>query len=148
VAPPALSLEGYRRLTLAGSVLGAVLFGAGLVVLIESQDIALALGLVVAGAAAALGSTLVQVEGAPPALPPSLLLLTRRECALCEEARALLEALRAEHPFDLWVVDVDAAPELRERHGARVPVALRGEEEVFALAYDEARVRAALGLTR
>lgn len=142
---PAVPLEAYRRLTLGLSVLGAVVFGAGLVALVQLGDPALAVALMLAGAAAALATALVEVEGAPPAVPPSLLLLTRRECALCDEARALLEALRREVAFDVWEADVDADPALREAYGDRVPVAMVAGREVFALQYDEARVRAALG---
>lgn len=139
-----LSLERYRQLTLAGSVLGAVLFGAGLVALVQGAGPGLAAVLMLAGAAAALGTAGLDIEGAPPAVPPSLVLYTRRECLLCDEARALLEALRQEVPFDLWVADVDADAALRARYGDRVPVAVRGGEEVFAAHFDEARVRAAL----
>lgn len=139
-----VSLEAYRQLTLAGSVLGAVLFGAGLVGLVQGLGPALAVGLMLAGALAALATTQVDIAGAPPTVPPSLVLYTRRECLLCDEARALLEALRAEVNFDLWVADVDADPALRAQYGERVPVAVRGGEEVFAVHFDEARVRAAL----
>jgi hypothetical protein len=139
-----VDLETYRRWTLAGSVAGAVLFGAGLVALVEVANVPAALALMVVGIAAALSSAAVQIRGAPPLVPPSLLLLTRRECALCDEARALLGELRAEVPFDLWEVDVDADPELRARYGDLVPVGIAHGEEVFHAHLDEARVRAAL----
>lgn len=141
---PSLGLDAYRKLTLGLSLAGALLFGSGLVVLVETQQPGPAALLMVLGAAAALATALFDVEGAAPALPPSLALYTRQGCALCEEARALLEALRAEVPFDLWEVDVDRDPELRARYGDLVPVAMSGGEEVFAVHFDETRVRAAL----
>lgn len=142
----AVSLEAYRRLTLGGSVAGAGVFAAGLVVLVQTQKAPLAVGLMLAGVAGALATALLDIRGAPPMLPPSLLLLTREECALCDEARALLGELRREVPFDLWEVDVDASPELRASYGDVVPVALARGEEMFRGRCDEARVRAALRL--
>lgn len=139
-----VGLEAYRKLTLAGSVLGAALFGSGLVLLVQGQGPALPAGLMFLGALAALATTLVDIEGAPPAVPPSLLLYTRRECALCDEARALLEQMQREVAFDVWEADVDEDPALAARYGDSVPVAVRRDEEVFAVHYDEARVRAAL----
>jgi len=139
-----VGLETYRKLTLLGSLLGAALFGAGLVVLVQSQDALLAGALMAAGMLAALGTSALDIEGAPPTVPPSLLLYTRPECSLCEEARALLDAMRRDVPFDLWEVDVSAKPDLEARYGTRVPVALVRGEEIFALQFDEGRVRAAL----
>jgi glutaredoxin len=49
-------------------------------------------------------------------------LYTRRGCHLCEDAKAVLDAVRAEHPFDLSVVDIDLDPALRAQHTNDVPV--------------------------
>jgi predicted thioredoxin/glutaredoxin len=57
--------------------------------------------------------------------PPRLTLVQRRDCALCEEMLAQLEALGrtvALPPIDL--LDVDSDPLLRRRHGLDVPVLL------------------------
>ena len=56
---------------------------------------------------------------------PRLTLVHRRDCALCEEMLAQLEALGGTlglPPLD--VVDVDSDPLLRRRHGLDVPVLL------------------------
>ena len=56
---------------------------------------------------------------------PHLTLVHRRDCALCEEMLAQLEALGrtvALPPIDL--LDVDSDPLLRRRHGLDVPVLL------------------------
>lgn len=70
---------------------------------------------------------------------------TRAGCGLCEEARAVLERLRAGLGFTLDLVDVDADAALRERYGEAVPVvALDGEEIArapIAAATLEARLR-------
>ena len=55
----------------------------------------------------------------------TVLLLTRRECTVCAEARRLLEAWQDDFGYRLWIVDVDeAAPAVREDATARVPVVL------------------------
>ena len=56
---------------------------------------------------------------------PRLTLVHRRDCALCDEMLAQLEALGrtvALPPIDL--LDVDSDPLLRRRHGLDVPVLL------------------------
>jgi glutaredoxin-like protein DUF836 len=140
----AVALDTYRKLTLAGSVAGAALFGAGLVTLVQTAQPGLAVLLMLAGSVAALATAFVTIQGAPPTLLPSLLLYTRADCALCDEARALLDALRTEVAFDVWEVDVGGDAELERRYGQRVPVAVAGGEELFAGHLDEARVRAAM----
>lgn len=139
-----VGLDTYRQLTLAASVLGAGLFGAGLVVLVQLESPPLAIALMLAGSGSALATALVDIRGAPPSVPPSLLLYTRKECALCDEARVLLEQLRGEVAFDLWEADVDADPDLAARYGNRVPVGVARGQELFAGHLDEATVRAAL----
>jgi hypothetical protein len=54
-----------------------------------------------------------------------LTLVHRRECALCEEMLAELEALARSMPLPpLETLDVDADPLLRRRYGLDVPVLL------------------------
>lgn len=78
--------------------------------------------------------------------PPRLTLYTRAGCGLCEEARVLLERLRAPLGLPLDLVDVDASDSLRARYGEAVPVvALDGVEIArapIAAAALEARLRA------
>jgi glutaredoxin len=47
---------------------------------------------------------------------------TRADCPLCDEAAAFLEAERRKLGFQLDYVDVDADPAHRERYGDSVPV--------------------------
>jgi len=46
----------------------------------------------------------------------------RKDCHLCDEAQADLEALQSEHPHSLTLVDVDSQPELQHRYGELIPV--------------------------
>ena len=50
-------------------------------------------------------------------------------CHLCDEARAVVAAVRARQPFELEEVDVSTDPDLHRRYGERIPVlALEGDE--------------------
>ena len=54
-----------------------------------------------------------------------LTLVQRRDCQLCEEMLAALHSLARRLPLPpLEVVDVDADPQLKRRHGLHVPVLL------------------------
>lgn len=54
-----------------------------------------------------------------------LTLVQRRDCQLCEEMLVELHALARRLPLPpLDLVDVDADPQLRRRHGLEVPVLL------------------------
>lgn len=53
---------------------------------------------------------------------PTVTLYTRRGCHLCDDAKAVIAAARAEHPFELAVVDIDGDPALRARYTDEVPV--------------------------
>jgi glutaredoxin len=49
-------------------------------------------------------------------------LYSRAGCHLCEEARAVVEAVCAELGEEFTEVDIDADPELRRRFNEEVPV--------------------------
>jgi len=50
-------------------------------------------------------------------------------CHLCEEARQVVDAVRAQHPFDLEEVDITRDPALERAYRERIPVvAIDGEE--------------------
>ena len=66
-------------------------------------------------------------------------------CHLCEEARAVVEAVRAERPFALEEVDVSLDPVLNRRYGERIPVLEVDGEEVFELFVDPRVLRERLG---
>ena len=72
-------------------------------------------------------------------------LLGRPGCHLCEEARAELEALRAETPFTLVEVDIEQDDALHARYLERIPVVVVGGEELCDHFVDARAVREALG---
>jgi len=68
-------------------------------------------------------------------------LFGRPDCHLCEEARAVLERVRAAHPFALEEVDIDADDELFKRYLERIPVVALDGEELFDFFVDERALR-------
>jgi glutaredoxin len=59
-----------------------------------------------------------QLDNRSPIGAPRVVLYTRRDCCLCDEARRVLES----HGLEPICIDVDEVAELRERHGDWVPV--------------------------
>ena len=61
--------------------------------------------------------------------PPTVTLYGRPGCHLCDDARIVLERLRATAPFVLEEVDIESDDALLKRYLERIPViALDGEE--------------------
>ena len=58
-------------------------------------------------------------------------------CHLCDDARAVVERVRAGHPFELHEVDVSLDPELHRAYGERIPVLELDGEELFEFFVDE-----------
>jgi glutaredoxin len=73
-----------------------------------------------------------------------VLLYGRPGCHLCDEARARLEALRAEIPFELEERDIEDDESLHRRYLERIPVVVVGGEEVLELDFTEVQAREAL----
>lgn len=66
----------------------------------------------------------------------------RRGCHLCTDMTVALSRLCAELEFSVTEVDIDRAPGLVERYGARVPVLAGGDVELCHYFLDEGRLRA------
>jgi glutaredoxin len=58
-------------------------------------------------------------------------LYSRAGCHLCDVAHEQLTRARRRYGFALRVIDVDGDPELRRRHGERVPVVVVNGRERF-----------------
>ncbi|MGH7438803.1 MAG: glutaredoxin family protein [Polyangiaceae bacterium] len=71
-------------------------------------------------------------------------LYTRVDCHLCDEAKAVLEEVRRERPFELTIVDVDTDPALVEAYGLEVPVILVGGRKAFKYRVDPEGLKARL----
>ena len=59
-------------------------------------------------------------------------------CHLCDDARAVVERVRADHPFELQEVDVSLDPVLFREYGERIPVLALNGEELFDHFVEEA----------
>jgi glutaredoxin len=72
----------------------------------------------------------------------TLTLFTRESCHLCHVAHAALERVRAAHPFDLVVVDLDteAPAEKLALYSSEVPVVELDGKKVMKYRIDEARL--------
>ena len=74
-------------------------------------------------------------------MPPSLTLLTRAECGLCEEMERELRALARRTPLPpLDLLDVDSDPVLVRRYGLKVPVLLLDSTPVCSHRLDAAEL--------
>jgi glutaredoxin len=65
----------------------------------------------------------------------------RPGCHLCDDARAELERIRAEHPFILEEIDIEADEALLRRYLERIPVIALAGEELFDLFVDGEALR-------
>ena len=68
----------------------------------------------------------------------------REGCHLCDDARAALERVRAERPFELREVDIESDDALLRRYLERIPVVALGPEELFEFFVDEQALAARL----
>ena len=68
---------------------------------------------------------------------PTVTLYGKPGCHLCDEARAAVGRVRAEHPFELEQVDVTVDPRLERRYGERIPVLVLDGEELFEFFVNE-----------
>lgn len=69
---------------------------------------------------------------------------SRITCGLCDRAREVVLAVRAETPFEYEEVVIDGRDDLERAYGLRVPVLLVDGEEAFEIEVDPAQLRAAL----
>jgi glutaredoxin len=72
---------------------------------------------------------------------PTITLLGRPGCHLCDEARAVLQRLRSEWPFVLEEVDIEADDELLRAHLERIPVVALDGRELYHFHVDEGDLR-------
>jgi glutaredoxin len=66
---------------------------------------------------------------------------SKPDCHLCEEAMAALRALRVERRFELEEVDIRGDEALHRRYFERIPVITVDGEEICDYFLDEALVR-------
>ncbi len=65
----------------------------------------------------------------------------KRDCCLCDEAKAILVKVRREVPFDLREVDIEFAPELYATYTERIPLIVINGRPAFKFRVDEEALR-------
>lgn len=60
-----------------------------------------------------------------------ILLYTRKGCCLCEEMKEVIRKVAGEISFEMKEIDVDTAPDLREKYGSEVPVLFINGRKAF-----------------
>jgi glutaredoxin len=76
-----------------------------------------------------------------------IVLYGRPGCHLCDDARAVLERVRAELPFALVECDVEQDEALLRTYLERIPVVVLDGEELFDFFVDEGELRRRLAYT-
>jgi glutaredoxin len=66
---------------------------------------------------------------------------SKRDCCLCDEAKAVLDRVRADVAFELVEVDIEGDAELMERYRTEIPVVFVDGRKAFKYRVDEAELR-------
>ncbi|MGI8438900.1 MAG: glutaredoxin family protein [Thermoleophilaceae bacterium] len=66
-------------------------------------------------------------------------------CCLCDEARGVLERVRASQPFSLEEVDITLDPVLERRYRERIPVVLVDGVEAFEYHVEASELASRIG---
>jgi glutaredoxin len=74
----------------------------------------------------------------------TVVLYARPGCHLCDDARAVIEAARAEVAFVFEEVDIESDDALVRDYGLRIPVVTVDGDELFEISVDETALLAAL----
>ena len=76
-----------------------------------------------------------------------LLLFSRADCHLCDQAEILINALLIGSPWQVTKVDIDNDPALRQRYQTSIPVLLRCDnQQALNWPFPQSRVRSLLDL--
>ncbi|MBQ77527.1 MAG: hypothetical protein CL692_02980 [Cellvibrionales bacterium] len=76
-----------------------------------------------------------------------LLLFSRADCHLCDQAEILINALLIGSPWQLTKVDIDNDPALQQRYQTSIPVLLRCDnQQALNWPFPQSRVRSLLDL--
>ena len=57
--------------------------------------------------------------------------MTKKDCALCDDAKEIIEQVIADIPAEIKMTDIESDPELFERYKEKIPVVLINGKESF-----------------
>lgn len=77
-------------------------------------------------------------------MPNAVVLYTKPGCHLCEDARALLNALQSEFQFTLQEIDIERDPRLFKKYFDQIPVLVINQCTTLAAPIRKQDIRAAL----
>ncbi len=60
-----------------------------------------------------------------------LTLYSRKDCCLCVEMKRVIQQAAEESPLEIVEIDVDSAPDLREKYGEEIPVLFVNGRKAF-----------------
>ena len=78
------------------------------------------------------------------ATPVRVVMYSRPRCALCDDARDVILAERAEASFEFEEISIEGDDDLEREYGIRIPVVLVDGEELFEYRVDRAQLSAAV----
>jgi glutaredoxin len=58
-------------------------------------------------------------------------LYTRKDCCLCDEMKSVVREVAGDISLRVEEIDVDSAPELKEKYGSKVPVLFLNGRKAF-----------------
>lgn len=73
-----------------------------------------------------------------------IVLYTRGECPLCEEAKEVLDEVRRKRPFEYREIEITTSPDLAKRYKNLIPVLAIDGEVAFVGRVDAKALRARL----
>ena len=65
----------------------------------------------------------------------------KRDCSLCDEAKATLQKVQREVPFELREIDIESSLELYESYNERIPYVVIDGHPAFKFRVDEDALR-------
>ena len=75
---------------------------------------------------------------------PKVVMYSRLRCGLCDEAREVLESVRASTPFDFEEISIEGDDSLELEYGLRIPVVLIDGDEFAEYRLDAGALTRAL----
>ena len=70
-----------------------------------------------------------------------VVLYGKADCALCDEMKAVVEAVRRETPFALQIVDIEGDAALEAAYGLEIPVLVIDGRKAFKVRVDAPSLR-------
>jgi hypothetical protein len=74
-------------------------------------------------------------------------IMTKKDCSLCDIAKAVVEKVLPDYPAQLLLTDIESDPELFDRYKEKIPVGIINGKESFVYKVHEITLRKKLEKT-